>query len=201
MSPDRNYVTLVAGFPRSGSTLMMRMLAAGGIPAHADSDVSMESGDVNRLADGHTVWLRACRGKAVKILDAVAHVPLMLVPYRVILMHRNHREQARSFLKFGQWLGMGADPDNRADVRRVAKSFDQDFNRLHAACRDLGPTFIMDFENVLDDPATSASQVCGFLDLPAAAATPAMAGQVIPRQPECLPYMLEERLQSARIAR
>lgn len=188
--PDRDYVTLVAGFPRSGSTLMMRMLAAGGIPAYADNDVSMEHADV---ISGHTAWVHDCHGKAVKVLDAVARMPLMAVPYRVILMRRNHTEQARSFLKFGRWIGMESDPNDRAVVKKVAESFDQDFNRLHAACLDLGPTRIIDFESVLGDPATSASQVCGFIDIPSLFTT-AMAAQVIPRQTECLPYMLEERL-------
>ena len=36
MSTSRSYVTIVSGMPRSGTSLMMRMLEAGGIPALTD---------------------------------------------------------------------------------------------------------------------------------------------------------------------
>jgi hypothetical protein len=93
-----DYVTIVSGLPRSGTSLMMQMLAAGGIPALTDNlrpaDESNPRGyfefePVKRLRSDRS-WLDQARGHAVKII----HVLVRELPadgrfhYRLVLMKR-----------------------------------------------------------------------------------------------------------------
>lgn len=97
---ERNYITVVSGVPRSGTSLMMRMLQAGGIPALTDGvrppDAHNPHGyfeyePVKRLASDSS-WLEAARGRAVKIVHRLLlHLPEGF-EYSVIFMDRDLAE-------------------------------------------------------------------------------------------------------------
>jgi Sulfotransferase family len=92
-------ITIVSGLPRSGTSLMMQMLAAGGIPPFTDrlrvADESNPRGyyELERVKQLKTdsAWLTDARGKAVKII----HLLLPELPlnagheYRVVFMRRD----------------------------------------------------------------------------------------------------------------
>src|SRR4029079_1243109 len=95
---SQDFVTVVSGLPRSGTSLMMQMLAAGGLPPLTDSvrapDESnprgyLEFEPVKRLRTDQS-WLEQARGHAVKII----HLLLREIPtdgrfaYRVIFLQR-----------------------------------------------------------------------------------------------------------------
>jgi hypothetical protein len=103
------WITVVSGLPRSGTSLMMQALAAGGLPPLTDSQrVADESNPrgyleleaVKRLKADRS-WLPAAQGKAVKII----HLLLPdLAPaageggdeFRVVLMRRPIEEVVAS---------------------------------------------------------------------------------------------------------
>lgn len=99
--PPSDFVTVVSGIPRSGTSLMMSMLVAGGLPPlvddvrEADEDNPRgyyELEDVKRLKDDAS-WVPAAVGKVVKVV----HVHLRNLPtdgtrYRVVLMRRAMNE-------------------------------------------------------------------------------------------------------------
>ncbi len=73
-------VTIVSGLPRSGTSMMMKMLEAGGIPPvideirEADSDNPKgyyEFERVKQMDKGDTKWLAQAPGKAVKVISAL----------------------------------------------------------------------------------------------------------------------------------
>jgi hypothetical protein len=96
----RGYITVVSGAPRSGTSLMMRMLDAGGIPAFTDrvrsSDAHNPHGyfeyePVKRLASDSS-WMEGARGKAVKIIHRLlVHLPAGF-EYRIVFMDRSLTE-------------------------------------------------------------------------------------------------------------
>jgi hypothetical protein len=98
------FVTVVSGLPRSGTSMMMQMLAAGGMPVLADAgrpaDEDNPRGYYELEAVKHTrrdpSWLLEAPGKAVKIV----HVLLYDLPadraYRILLMRRDLREVVAS---------------------------------------------------------------------------------------------------------
>jgi hypothetical protein len=98
----RDYVTVVSGAPRSGTSLMMRMLEAGGIPALTDGQRPpdahnphgyFEYSPVKRLALGDAAsWIDAARGQAVKIIyRLLKHLPPHM-SYRIVFMERDLAE-------------------------------------------------------------------------------------------------------------
>ena len=92
-----SFVTLVSGLPRSGTSMMMQMLHAGGIPAVTDNirlaDKDNERGyyeleAVKRTKDDAS-WLRDAPGKAVKVIYLLLYDLPTDYTYRVIFMNRN----------------------------------------------------------------------------------------------------------------
>ena len=93
-------VTIVSGLPRSGTSLMMKMLQAGGMELLIDNvrcpDVDNPKGyfeyeKVKKLKSDNS-WITLAQGRAVKIISAL----LIYLPdefqYRIILMQRNMQE-------------------------------------------------------------------------------------------------------------
>ncbi len=71
-------IVVVSGLPRSGTSMMMKMLAAGGVELATDSIRSADEDnpegyfELERVKDldkpGDTSWLAGYKGKAVKII-------------------------------------------------------------------------------------------------------------------------------------
>ena len=90
-------ITVVSGLPRSGTSLMMKMLEAGGMPVltdgirHADADNPKgyyEFERVKALPKGDTAWVAEAQGKAVKVIAALLEYLPSTYHYKVIFMHR-----------------------------------------------------------------------------------------------------------------
>ncbi|MCC6537395.1 MAG: sulfotransferase [Bryobacterales bacterium] len=90
-------ITVVSGLPRSGTSLTMQMLAAGGLPPLTDGIRQPDEDNPRGYYEYEPVkslrtdasWMPLAEGKAVKIV----HVLLTALPagfdYRIILMHRH----------------------------------------------------------------------------------------------------------------
>ncbi|HZW08887.1 MAG TPA: hypothetical protein VFF69_03210 [Phycisphaerales bacterium] len=90
------YVTVVSGLPRSGTSMMMAMLGAGGVPALTDGVRAPDEDNrrgyyeyepVKRLA-ADASWIGEARGRAVKVvIPLVRRLPAPCA-CRVLLMRR-----------------------------------------------------------------------------------------------------------------
>ncbi len=104
------WITVVSGLPRSGTSLMMQALAAGGIPPMTDDQRTADPSNprgyleleaVKRLKADRS-WLPQARGKAVKIIhlllpELVAAADAGIVEeYRVVMMRRPIEEVVAS---------------------------------------------------------------------------------------------------------
>lgn len=180
--------TIVTGHGRCGSSLVMQMLEAGGVPVRgaypAFEDPSYQG---KELRDG----------RAWKCLDI--QIP-QLAPkrgnYRWILCTRNHREQAASQIKFAQFFGMPLLDDPSAK-QKLIKSYENDTPKLGGLIRTWGgPVLHIQFEEILarpNDVAVALSRF-GFKDFDVEAA----ASVVRTRSPECYPTMMEVELMQSR---
>ena len=91
-------VVVVSGLPRSGTSMMMKMLEAGGLPVLVDGiRVANEDNPkgyyeferVKKLPEGDTGWLDEAVGKVVKIItQLVIHLPDSHT-YKVLVMRRS----------------------------------------------------------------------------------------------------------------
>jgi len=102
MGPNRTLpsevITVVSGLPRSGTSMMMKMLEAGGLPSLTDfkrpPDESNPHGyyefeRVKKLQDGDQEWLEAAQGKVVKVVSALLEFLPTNYPYKILYMQRN----------------------------------------------------------------------------------------------------------------
>ncbi len=102
-------ITIVSGLPRSGTSLMMSMLVAGGLQPlqdgvrTADDDNPkgyFELEQVKQLDKGDASWLPDAVGKVVKIISALLlYLPVTGYQYKIIFMRRDLDEVVASQAK------------------------------------------------------------------------------------------------------
>ncbi len=90
-------IVVVSGLPRSGTSMLMKMLVAGGMDIitdqHRRADDDNPNGyfefeAVKQMTNGDTAWLDAAQGRAVKVISALLeHLPSKY-HYKVIFMER-----------------------------------------------------------------------------------------------------------------
>lgn len=96
-SGQNRFVTIVSGLPRSGTSMLMQMLAAGGVRVHSDDQRTADESNprgyfelekVKQLQTDNS-WLDEARGRAIKVVaPLVAYLP-QHCNYRVLFMTRN----------------------------------------------------------------------------------------------------------------
>ncbi len=96
--PINKKVILVSGLPRSGTSMMMKMLSEGGLDSvvdnlrEADEDNPngyFEIEDVKALKDGQSKWMYNARGKVVKVISYLLEFLPKDLTYDVIFMERD----------------------------------------------------------------------------------------------------------------
>lgn len=109
----KDVITVVSGLPRSGTSMMMRMLDAGGIPVMVDNirtaDIDNPKGyyEFERVKkiDQDAAWLPETQGKVVKMVSML----LMKLPpayrYKIVFMRRHMDEILASQAKMLERLG------------------------------------------------------------------------------------------------
>ena len=164
------YVTVVSGLPRSGTSMMMEMLAAGGVPVLTDGARAADPDNPRGYFELESVkgtasdagWLADAPGKAVKVI----HFLLPELPsgyeYRVLFMHRDMREALASQETMLRRQGRrGADLDSR----QLAEIFASQLRRVRewVAGQSHFATLDVHYQQVIDDPAGQAARVNRFL--------------------------------------
>lgn len=90
-------LVIVSGLPRSGTSMMMRMLAEGGVDILTDSLRTADEDNPNgyfeiqrskNLRDGDKAWLRNAQGKAVKVVSYLLEFLPDDLSYDIIFMER-----------------------------------------------------------------------------------------------------------------
>jgi hypothetical protein len=164
-------IVVVSGLPRSGTSMAMKMIEAGGIEAVSDglreADIDNPKGyfefepvkDLARSADKS--WLRDARGKVVKI---ISHLLRELPPehnYRVVFMNRHLDEVLASQQK----MLTHRDEESHTEDERMKELFGDDLWRARYALRKR-PWFEsieLDYSGVVADPEAAARQINRFL--------------------------------------
>ena len=168
-------IVVVSGLPRSGTSMMMRMLEAGGVVPLQDgvraADDSNPKGyfefePVKGLdKDGDRSWLPAARGKAVKIISFL----LTWLPedhnYAVIFMHRHADEIIASQHAMLVARGEAVADGDAARSRVVFRDHVAQVERFMAgrACFRVLP---VQYHEVIAAPDAAAAQVAAFLARP-----------------------------------
>lgn len=95
---EKARITIVSGLPRSGTSMMMAALQAGGMSLLTDhirgADENNPKGyfeyeRVKKLPQGDCDWLRNAQGKAVKVISALLEYLPDIYRYQVVFMERD----------------------------------------------------------------------------------------------------------------
>ncbi len=95
------FITVVSGLPRSGTSMMMKMLEAGGIPPLTDKIRAADNDNpqgyyeferVKKMPDGDFDWVPQAQGKSVKVIAALLEYLPSSCNYKVLFMRRSMDE-------------------------------------------------------------------------------------------------------------
>jgi len=164
------FLTIVSGLPRSGTSMMMRMLEAGGMPVvtdnlrQADIDNPMgyyEFEPVKKVKEDQT-WVADAQGKALKMVYSLLYHLPSTHQYRVLFMRRRMEEVLASQKKMLDRLGKAASP---VSDEQMAKMFHTQLEKFFAWIKTQ-PNFSLlevDYNGMVSDPAAQAGKVNTFL--------------------------------------
>jgi hypothetical protein len=163
-------ITIVSGLPRSGTSMTMKMLEAGGIPPLTDHIRSADNDNpkgyyeferAKKLREGDTAWIPEAEGKAVKIIGALlVHMPSDF-NYRVLFMRRDMDEILASQAKMLENRG----EDNKVDNQTMAALFNKHIKEVED-WMDNQPNLKyldVDYNAILIDPEPYVKKINQFL--------------------------------------
>jgi hypothetical protein len=167
-----SYITIVSGLPRSGTSMMVQMLKAGGIEPLTDelraADDSNPKGyyeleRVKKLKEGDTQWVGSAVGKSVKVISALLDGLPPGYQYRVIFMQRNMDEilasQKQMLIKRGE-------PVDKVSDAQLAEIFQKHLKKTTdwlAGQPNMQVVYI-NYNEMLKDPLPSLKRVNQLLD-------------------------------------
>ncbi|NWG07499.1 MAG: sulfotransferase [Chloroflexi bacterium] len=168
---DSKTVIVVSGLPRSGTSMMMKMLEAGGLPILTDNlreaDANNPKGyyefeRVKQMKDGDLAWLPEAVGKVVKIVTGLITYLPSEYKYKVIFMRRDLNEILSSQKKM---LGrLGREDDNIPDDK-MAKVYEEHLKQVRGwlVRQPNIEVLYVNYNTMIADPTESLQKINEFL--------------------------------------
>ena len=163
-----DYVTIVSGLPRSGTSMAMQMLAAGGRQALTDgnreADINNPRGyfefDQATRLRSESAWLKDANGKAVKLVaQLLPHLPAGTA-CRIVFMQRDIDEVLASQARM---LESEARPTPDNDKLRAAFGQQLDQITRHLARRQRVAVLFVAHHEAIANPLATAERINSFL--------------------------------------
>jgi len=167
------FVTLVSGLPRSGTSMMMKMLEAGGMTVLADHVRTADEDNPEGYYEFERVkkietdqsWLDDARGKVVKMISALLkHLP-PAYRYKVVFMRRNLEEVLASQRQM--LIRRGKPTDTTSDTK-MATYFTHHLRQVEewlAAQPNIDVLYVS-YNDLMQAPEEHCAAVTRFLGLP-----------------------------------
>ena len=165
------FVTVVSGLPRSGTSMMMKALEAGGLAIVTDAQRVADEDNpkgyyemerVKQMDKGDTAWVADAQGKVVKVISALLeHLPAGY-QYRVVFMQRALPEVLASQKKMLERRG---EPTDRVSDEEMTRLFTKHLQKVELWLR-AQPNFqvlTVDYNRMLADPMPYVRQINQFL--------------------------------------
>jgi hypothetical protein len=166
-------VLVVSGLPRSGTSMMMKMLAEGGLPILTDAiraaDEDNPNGyfeleQVKQLAEGQRAWLAEADGKIVKVISALLeHLPGEH-HYKILFMERQIAEILASqhkMLARRNETSTVNDAEMEAEFREHLKAV-----KYWLARQPNMEVLYVDYNRMMADPDAYCQKIADFISLP-----------------------------------
>ena len=167
---ERDTVTIVSGLPRSGTSLMMSMLEAGGMELLTDRIRTPDEDNPKGYYEFERVkqiehdqeWLEDARGRAVKMIaELLKHLPPQYL-YKVIFMRRKTEEILASQKQMLIRRGEPTDKVSDEEMGRMFAGYLETVKAWIAEQRNIDVIYV-NYNDLLDDPTQHAEEVNQFL--------------------------------------
>ena len=172
-------ITIVSGLPRSGTSMLMRMLDAGGLPPMTDNLRTADTDNpegyyeferVKQLDKGDTAWLATAQGHVVKVISALLqHLP-STYDYQVIFVERHMPEilaSQRKMLEHRQDAHLIDEDKTPVDVddAQMTALFEKHLRAIRQwiAQQPNVTVLYIHYSDLLRDPAVQAAKINQFL--------------------------------------
>ncbi|MBV6396486.1 MAG: hypothetical protein HFACDABA_02084 [Anaerolineales bacterium] len=172
-SAPKQPIVIVSGLPRSGTSMMMKMLAEGGLQILTDAIRSADDDNPNgyfefervkQMTSGDRDWLDEAGGKVVKVISALLeHLPSDR-SYKVIFMEREIQEVLASQKKMLDHRG----EQNKVKDEEIAAQY-----RAHLAAvkpwlarQAHMEVLYVDYNKMMAEPGPLCRRLIEFLDRP-----------------------------------
>jgi hypothetical protein len=163
-------ITIVSGLPRSGTSMMMKMLAAGGLEPLidniriADEDNPKGYFEFERVKqiEHDKAWLEDARSRVVKLISALLkHLPTSY-QYKVIFMRRAMSEILASQR---QMLIRRGEPTDKVPDDKMAAMFNKHVTQVEAWLAEQPNIDVLyvNYNEVMKDPRPHAERINTFL--------------------------------------
>ena len=171
MKPTINtlpFMTVVSGLPRSGTSMMMKMLEAGGLPIYqdgqrlADADNPKGYYEAERVKDlaKDASWLGEAQGQGIKIISSLLPYLPPEFHYKVIFMRRKMSEILTSQKTMLERAGQSSEVSDEV----MAAKFSIHLRKIGKVLAQEGWEVLnLDYAEVVADPALAAAQINAFL--------------------------------------
>jgi hypothetical protein len=161
-------IVIVSGLPRSGTSLMMQLLAAGGIEPVTDHIRTADTDNPHGYYEFERVkkikrdasWLPECRGKVVKMISQLLYDLPSTEQYRIVFMERDLDEVLESQEKMLRRLGQPTSPRDE-----MTHAFTQHLNRLNKWLTEQTNMVVLRvrYADVMSQPADELARLADFL--------------------------------------
>ncbi len=163
-------VNIVSGLPRSGTSMMMRMIDAGGIPALTDNIRAADDDNPRGYYEFEPVkktkedpsWLHNAGGKVVKMVYRLLYDLPPDRTYRVVFMQRDLREVIASQDVMLQRRGRDGGEISEEKLLDLFRQQLADFDRWIADQPNFSIVHV-NYNDVLNDPKPAVETVNNFL--------------------------------------
>jgi hypothetical protein len=165
-------IVVVSGLPRSGTSMMMKMLDAADLPLVTDAVRAADEDNPKGYFEDERVkdldksedrgWLRDCRGKVVKIISFL----LLDLPeenfYKVVFMRRNLEEVIASQNKM---LVRRGEPTDESNDEKMIQRYKMHLRKVDYVLEEFDnfEAIDVDYGQALEDPRTHAARIGEFL--------------------------------------
>lgn len=174
MTEAKKPIYIVSGLPRSGTSMMMKALEAGGLEIVTDNIRAADDDNqqgyyelerVKQMKEGDTAWVGEAQGKVVKVISALLeHLPAGYV-YKIVFMEREMMEILSSQRKMLERRGK---PGNPAEDGKFADLYGKHLEKVRAwlASQPNMSVLYVRYNDMLKAPAEYAAKVAEFLGIP-----------------------------------
>lgn len=163
-------IIIVSGLPRSGTSMMMKMLEAGGLEILTDNRRTADENNpkgyyefeqVKKLKEGDFDWLPQARGKVVKIISALLEYLPNRYQYKIVFMRRDMNEILSSQR---QMLIRDGKPCDQVSDDKMAELYEAHLKKIEAwlAQQPNMNTLWVSYNQTLKDPQPMVDQLESF---------------------------------------